>query len=137
MIRLPVSAARVDAIVAGWKSAQDLVEGRARTAEQQSASWRALFEAERERCERLTTQLLAMKQQGFQTATERVAPTPQPPSKTEEAIQSKAGNNTALRRHLSNVAAGMQRAQKPDDEIVKALTDWNTGDDEAEHEGRS
>lgn len=141
MMRLPVvSRARYDLLEHNFNEARTRhrVEMGARDAElarevEASASWRALFEAERVRNDRLVAQLIAMKQQGFQTATERHAPTPRPPSKIEDAIAEKAGANTALRRHLTRWAAQRQSMNIPEDEIVDGLTNWRDPDaDEAQ-----
>lgn len=95
-------------------------------------SWKALYEAERVRNDRLVEKLLTLKQQGFTTATERAALPAPAQSAIDLAIEEKAGNNRALARYLSKQAAAMQRAHKSEDEIVAALTQWKDPDaDEA------
>jgi hypothetical protein len=89
-------------------------------------SFKTLWEAERLRNERLVEKLLAMKQQGFQTATERQMPTPLPASRIDMAIDDRAGSNAALRRHLYRWAAGQQASKVSEDVIVDRLTTWQS-----------
>lgn len=115
------------------RRANDRLYGERDEARSQSANWKALFDAERIRCEALTEKLVNMKQQGFSTAAERQALPPRPPSRIDEAIAEKAGANGSLRRHLTRWASQRQAMNVPDDEIVDALLNWKDPDaDEAE-----
>jgi septal ring factor EnvC (AmiA/AmiB activator) len=115
-----------------WKEIAARMDTRASVAEEQGKAWQALFNAERERCDRLTEKLLTLKQQGFTTATERQALPAPAQSAIDLAIEEKAGNNRALARYLSKQAAAMQQAKLSEDEIVAKLTKWRDPDaDEA------
>jgi hypothetical protein len=101
-----------------------------RASEARADSWKAMYDAERVRNERLVEKLLAMKQTGFTTATDRQATPAQPPSKIEDAITERAGGNGALRRHLSRWAAQRQSMNVPEEEILDALMKWKDPDSE-------
>lgn len=111
--------------------ANDRLRGERDEARSQVASWKALFDAERIRCEGLTEKLLQMKQQGFSTAVQRQAEPVKEPSRIEATIAERAGTNSALRRHLTRWATQRQEMRVPEDEIVDALTHWKTAEDDA------
>jgi hypothetical protein len=92
----------------------------------QAKTWAALYENEVAKRDALVEKLLAMKQQGFQTATERQMPTPLPASRIDMAIDDRAGSNAALRRHLYRWAAGQQASKVSEDVIVDRLTTWQS-----------
>jgi hypothetical protein len=99
---------------------------RAVAAQRQAENWKALYENEVAKRDALVEKLLAMKQQGFQTATERQMPTPLPASRIDMAIDDRAGSNAALRRHLYRWAAGQQASKVSEDVIVDRLTTWQS-----------
>jgi hypothetical protein len=101
-------------------------------ADESRDSWKALYDGERERNDRLVEKLLNMKQQGFQTAADRQALPAQPQSKIEDAISERAGSNGALRRHLSRWAAQRQAMNIPEEDILDALVKWRDPDEDAE-----
>lgn len=140
-MKLPfVSRARFDLIEHNFSEARKFfAEERTLNLEREAAlvsmtaTWKAMFDAERIRNDGLVQKLLDLKQQGFTSAAQRVSTPAVMPSKIEDAINEKAGTNGALRRHLSRWAAQQQATNKSEDAIVEALTEWRDPDgDEAE-----
>jgi hypothetical protein len=132
-MKLPVSHARFALLLHNYDEAKKLYAAGLAREQESSATWKALFDAERLRNDGLVQELLDLKQQGFTSATQRVSVPAAMPSKIEDAINEKAGTNGALRRHLSRWAAQQQATNKSEDAIVEALTEWRDPDgDEAE-----
>ncbi len=98
------------------------------------AFWRSQWEAERQRSEALTRDLLALKRDGFSPNREpvRFAPQDELPAEITDAILARAGSlNNDLALQLTRYATGALHQKRPAEEVAARIWD---GEQESDNE---
>lgn len=126
-MRWPVSAARVDAIVAGWESALQMVEQRA-------SVWERIATERKAEYDKLMEAFVALRVSGANAPQSVGLPPAQRPAKpADEAIETvvaRFGGNSRLRRQLQKYVYTQRLANVDEDKIAESVLVWRDPEDD-------
>lgn len=121
-MKMPVSGERFALLQHNYDEARKLYHANEAIFRAASETWKALFEMERMRFDRLLEKYDALKLRGG----ERISPTDAKPDPVIDAIKERANGNPRLERHLMREAAKlrMKDPNTPASEVIKHVTEW-------------
>lgn len=108
-----------------------VVREMAHRAEEQSRTFKALYDAMSIRYDRLLEKYDALKLRGAESVPRGLEPKPRPNTPSDEAIEAKVrqfGNSTRLRRMLADEQRRQRQANVDEETIAHAIMNWRDPD---------